>query len=493
MTQPVQARAAKPRPPLPRWQLLAQAAAAAAVFACMAAGAAEPPALANGTLFPNEAGFAATYSLAGVIDQTGPFFQSLGSNGRSCASCHEAATGWTITPRGVQTRFARSAGTDPIFRTVDGSNSPLADVSTPHARRQAYSMLLNKGLIRVGIGIPAGAEFELAAVDDPYGYASAAELSLFRRPLPTTNLGLLSTVMWDGRETLRDPASPHCVAGTSNCFAPIKIDLDDQSNVATMGHAQATQALNRIQRSAIVSFETGLFTAQVWDSRAGSLTAQGARGGPVALSQQITYFGINDTLAGDYQTHLPFTPNVMSTYDSWQQAPTAGGQGQRDGFGPNEARRAVARGQALFNTKPIRITGVGGLNDDLGLPDIQGTCTTCHNTPNAGNHSVPLPLAIGISDGARRTPDMPLYTLRNKATGETVQTTDPGRALITGKWKDMSRFKGPVLRALATRAPYFHNGMAQDLGEAVDFYNTRFGIGLTARERADMIAFLRTL
>ena len=45
------------------------------------------------------------------------------------------------------------------------------------------------------------AEFELTSVDDPYGYASAAELSLFRRPLPTTNLKFLSAVMWDGRET----------------------------------------------------------------------------------------------------------------------------------------------------------------------------------------------------------------------------------------------------------------------------------------------------
>jgi hypothetical protein len=34
-----------------------------------------------------------------------------------------------------------------------------------------------------------------------YHHASAADLSLFRRPLPTTNLTLLSTVMWDGRET----------------------------------------------------------------------------------------------------------------------------------------------------------------------------------------------------------------------------------------------------------------------------------------------------
>ena len=96
-------------------------------------------------------------------------------------------------------------------------------------------------------------------------------------------------------------------------------------------------------------------------------------------------------------------------------------------------------------------------------------------------------------DASRRTPDLPLYTLRNLSTGAMRQVTDPGRAMITGKWNDIGRFKGPVLRALATRAPYFHNGMAKDLGAVVDFYNTRFGIGLTAQERSDLIAFLKTL
>jgi cytochrome c peroxidase len=77
--------------------------------------------------------------------------------------------------------------------------------------------------------------------------------------------------------------------------------------------------------------------------------------------------------------------------------------------------------------------------------------------------------------------------------GATLQTTDPGRALISGKWNDVARFKGPILRALATRAPYFHNGSAKDLNEAVDFYDVRFGIGLTPAEKADLVAFLRTL
>jgi cytochrome c peroxidase len=78
-------------------------------------------------------------------------------------------------------------------------------------------------------------------------------------------------------------------------------------------------------------------------------------------------------------------------------------------------------------------------------------------------------------------------------TGETVQTTDPGRAMITGKWKDVGKFKGPILRALAARAPYFHNGSAATLQEAVEFYDTRFTIGFTAQEKADLVAFLRSL
>ena len=57
-----------------------------------------------------------------------------------------------------------------------------------------------------------------------------------------------------------------------------------------------------------------------------------------------------------------------------------------DGRGDNsraEARRSVARGETIFNSRPIQITGVKGLNDDLGIPVLQGTCTTCHDTPAA--------------------------------------------------------------------------------------------------------------
>jgi cytochrome c peroxidase len=71
--------------------------------------------------------------------------------------------------------------------------------------------------------------------------------------------------------------------------------------------------------------------------------------------------------------------------------------------------------------------------------------------------------------------------------------TDPGRALITGKWKDVGRFKGPTLRGLAGRGPYFHNGAAAKLLDVVNFYDRRFNIGLSDQEKADLVAFLKSL
>jgi len=352
-------------------------------------------------------------------------------------------------------------------------------------------MLLSKGLVRVGLPIPPKAEFELVAVDDPYGFASAAELSLFRRPLPSTNLRFLSAVMWDGRETFLDAGSHDCILGTSSCFASLDVDLAHQSDSATVGHAQAAHDLTEDQRASIVAFEMSLFTAQVMDFEAGSLSAFGGKGGPRTLPESPFWFGINDVVAGDYHSGGVFDATVFTLYDNWDASLKIGGRAE-DAL-EHAARLSVLRGQTIFNTHPITITGVKGLNDDLSVPVLQGTCTTCHDTPAAGNHSIPAPLDIGIADASRRTPDMPLYTLRNLATGATVQTTDPGRALITGKWKDIGRFKGPILRAVATRAPYFHNGMAQDLAAVVDFYDTRFDIRLTPKEKLDLVAFLRTL
>jgi processive rubber oxygenase RoxA-like protein len=440
------------------------------LIASVQSASAGGPHIADLKKYANASGSSSSFSPDGALDTRNPFFQSLGSNGRSCITCHQPSQGWSVTPAGAQQRFDATGGVDPIFRPNDGSVSPLADVSTLDARRQAYGMLLTKGLIRVGIGIPSNAEFVLAAVDDPYHYASSNELSLFRRPLPSTNLRFLTTVMWDGRES---------VAG-----ATLQADLLQQALDATQGHAQLGGSLTSLQLSDIVDFEMGLTTAQDTDSNAGKLDTEGALGGPMNLFQQDFFGGINDPLGGN-PNGASFNSAAMTLFDAWGNL--------RGKSAQNAYRAAVARGQQIFNTKPIAVTNVPGLNDKLGLPVIAATCTLCHDSPNVGNHSLALALNIGISDASRRTPDMPLYTLRNKLTGDLTQTTDPGRALITGKWSDIGKMKGPILRGLAARAPYFHNGSAATLEDVVNFYDTRFSIGFTAQEKADLVAFLRSL
>jgi len=72
-------------------------------------------------------------------------------------------------------------------------------------------------------------------------------------------------------------------------------------------------------------------------------------------------------------------------------------------------------------------------------------------------------------------------------------TTDPGKALVTGQCSDLNRVKGPILRGLAARAPYFHNGAAKTLLQAVNFYNERFAMNLTERQKEQLVVFLNAL
>jgi hypothetical protein len=428
--------------------------------------------------FRNGAGHVSTLNVNGEIDTTNPFFQDLGSNGRTCVTCHQPAEGWSITPDGVQARFARSGGMDEIFRSNDGSNCEAAVPGSMADMREAYSLLLTRGLIRVGLDVPAGAEFTIEDVADPYGCPLGSnDVSVYRRPLPTANLRFLSAVMWDGRESL--------------ATSTIHEDLSRQANGATRGHAAAVRDLTAEEVEQIVAFEMGLYTAQSRDNQAGGLGAQHGKGGPEPVAVEPFFLGINDPI-GLNPSGAPFEAKAFTLFDAWMTVP------QQADTRVAEGRRAIARGQALFNSKPIELSGVSGLNGEtfangVTLPaSFSGTCTVCHDAPNVGNHSVKAPLDIGLTSPAV-APYLPVYTLRNITTGEMVETTDPGRALITGRWSDLNRFKGPILRGLASRAPYFHNGAAATLEDVVEFYDTRFNIGLAVHEKADLVAFLKAL
>jgi cytochrome c peroxidase len=483
-----------------------------ALLIVAAVHAQDPKSIPNGAQFPNSNGTSSTYSTAGAIDLTGPFFQDLGTNGRSCGTCHQPGDGMSVSAESIQQRFDTSAGTDPIFRTVDGSNCDNLDVSTLEARSTAYSLLRTRGLIRVAIDVPANANYTVTNVNNAYGCGSTSTISMYRRPLPAANLRFLSAVMSDGRESTLTTGT--IKINYANYPGSLVSDLKHQALDATNGHAQGN-GLTDQQQQQIVNFEMGLYTAQATRNGGGNLDAQGARGGAISLINQPFFISANSGInvlfpqleqpgglvtPGDGQ----FTPAVFSVFDAWSKLPYP------------DPRASIARGEALFTSKPINITGVAGINDDVstgglvagGIPSFTGTCGACHDTPNVGNHSFPTPLDIGVGGfgssssvnlGGLDISYLPRITvcrtdpMTHQPTTDCKTTTDLGQALIDGDYDHIGKMKGPILRGLSSRAPYFHNGSAQTLLDVVRFYESRFGVSFTAQEEEDLVAFLSSL
>ena len=132
---------------------------------------------------------------------------------------------------------------------------------------------------------------------------------------------------------------------------------------------------------------------------------------------------------------------------------------------PNAVTASVKRGFALFGGK--------------------AKCTSCHFGSDFTNNE-----------------------FRNVGLFNAKNLTDSGRSLISGKKEDVGKFKTPGLRNVAITAPYMHNGMFKTLKQVIDFYNDPGKVvpnainrdslmakplGLTAREKKDIEAFLRSL
>ncbi|HEY4338927.1 MAG TPA: hypothetical protein VGM97_03175 [Steroidobacteraceae bacterium] len=476
---------------------------------------------------PDPTGAIETVSDNGKIATSGAFFQSLGTNGRTCATCHIASQAFGLSAAAAQIRFRLSAGHDALFASVDGANCPGA----PSNRQESHSLILQSAVFRIALQYPpappVNPQFTISVIHDPYGCALSPDpttgqlnLSVYRRPLPTTNLSFLSAVMADGRETIEPLTSE------SSFRANLIADLTHQAVDATMVHAEATRTPTAKQLTDIVNFELGLYSAQGFDLRAGNLGPRGdrrgdrrgdspsAEGGAVNVQALPYYPGINDSLGAD-PSGATFNPTAMLMFASWAKLPETFDFLEA---GRNAARREIAAGEALFNSAPMTITNVRGLNDNdaLGRPaSLVGHCTTCHDTPNVGDHSLPLPLDIGTSHSTLpgletdpaivaalaqlSMPNLPVYLINgcsnpfNPTQPVSFYTTDPGKALLTGNCSDLNRIKGPILRGLAARAPYFHNGAAANLLEVVNFYNQRFRMNLTESQKHALVAFLNAL
>src|SRR5262249_10688732 len=161
----------------------------------------------------------------------------------------------------LQRRWRATQGSDPVFAAVDGSNCP----DQPQDQVSSHSLLLNRGLFRIGLpwppsatdGTPIHPDFQIEVVSDPtgcntssaYGLASRKPtISVYRRPRVAANLRYLRAIdgmalMADGRES----------------------SLQAQAANAVLTHEEASAPLTTDQLAQIVQFEMHVFAAQNWD------------------------------------------------------------------------------------------------------------------------------------------------------------------------------------------------------------------------------------
>jgi hypothetical protein len=389
----------------------------------------------NNVPFLNPAGFSASASTAGYVDLSNAFFTPQGTNGRHCGTCHAPENGWGLNPEMATLMFLATDGAHPLFVNNRDTDTPTCDMTTT-ASRWACTTMLRQGKFTRSINMPSTTtrEFDMTAVNDPFGVSELnVRMWFFRRVMPTASFKTHVT-NWDNSNGLN---------------ANVRDGLRNQARGNISGAQQGpTLSIDDPIIQEIADYQLSLGHAQLITWGAGRLDSNGAKGGPLHAVNQ------------------PLVDARFDLFDAWKTS-----------FNP--FRRQIYRGQELFNTKT--------------RPNGGGACRGCHNAANHGGNVNSTMFNIGASNVEWAKPDMAVFTLTSRLDGAVVQTTDPGRAARSGRWADMNRFDTPTLRGLASRAPYFHNGIAEDIDAVIEFYEVSLGFDFTEQEEEDLAAFLNAL
>ncbi len=364
-----------------------------------------------------------------------------------------------------------------------------------------------RGLFRIPLAWPPKnadgsakpVEFKIEVVRDPTGCNTSAEyglhsadptVSVFRRPRPAANLkyvvsGGTPIVLKTGMLADLDPDSGKPVS--MNLMSDAReATLKTQAISAIMGHEQAKVSPTRQQLDRIIEFESQVYVSQAAHIFGGPLVESG---GPPALGVAA----LRDRKAGVLGDN-DYDP-VFGMFNSWKK-------------GNDYYRASVARGSDIFMYRQFWIRDTAHINSiGLGNP-LKRTCATCHNAQMTGQD-----LSAGWVDVGTNTfptwtepstwaesSDLPVFKITcsrdadpHPYLGRVIYTTDPGRALISGRCADVGSIVMQQLRGLAARAPYFANGSAKTMREVVDFYDRRFDMKLNDQEKEDLVNFLEVL
>jgi len=473
-----------------------------------------------GGILPAESYYENAHGKLGILNTSGPiemkghpFFEPLGVNPRGCVTCHQPANAMSVSVEAIRERWRATNGEDPIFAAVDGSNNP----KLPQALESSHSLLLNRGVFRVGLQWPPRddkgkkiqPEFTIEVVRDPtgvnlddtYGLKGVnPTVSVFRRPRPAANLKYVmspddvfniktGTLMAVDPETGK-PASMNLMSDARH------LTLKQQAIGAYRDHQEGRQGVSSENLRKIVEFENQIYMAQAYDQWGRNLVESG---GPIGLGPRAMADGKIHVLANNNRDP------VFRLFDAWKKPDALPKELTPE---QREFRASVARGNDVFMFRQFWIRDAAHINSiGLGNP-IKRSCSTCHNTQMTGQDLAPGWVDVGTTNYPTWTEppvfsdkaELPVFkcTCHKDAPphpylGRVIYTNDPGRALITGKCVDIGSIVMGQFRGLAARAPYFSNGSAKNLRELVDFYDRRFDMKLTEQEKIDLVNFLSVL
>ncbi len=480
------------------------------------------------TTYENEAGRLALFNASGTVPTKGhPFFAPIGKNGRACVTCHQPVDSMSLSAQSAQARWNETKGRDVLFAPIDGSNCP----SLPQQDRASHSLLLDHGLIRIprpwpprdASGSPVAPEFSIEVVADPtgcnldpiYGIKSAKPMiSVFRRPRVSANIGYVETSFdpWSPKLGRTLPQNPTTHAPIpDNLMADARVALlEDQVADAGSGHLEMVKAMKPQQRAQLATFLRQIYVAQDSDRHGKPLTYPGSERpvralstgprsvlGPMPIGKYAMFPELAPLLSKSAIGATPWEA-LWGRENYPQERATRSTETAED----TAFRDSVARGYDIFVNRSFLIRNVSNYNNiGLGNPNWQ-TCANCHNRQRLGNDNAPGYMDLGVISypDAEPLPHLPLFKVTCRADvrphpfkGRVIYTYDPGRALVTGKCRDVGSITMQSMRGLTARAPYFASGAAKDLRSVVEFYDRRFQIGLTASDKTDLTNFLSVL
>ena len=285
-------------------------------------------------------------------------------------------------------------------------------------------------------------------------------------PIPATNLNYASKIKlgeqlyFDGRLSKNNAVSCAFCHTPGFGFADPK-----QTSLGVDG--------KRGGRQAPTVYNTAFNPVQFWDGRAGSLEEQaiGPIINPVEMAE--TYENVVKKLSA-LQGYRDQFQAVFGTGVSVQGIAEAIAAYERTIISTNSAFDKFVLGDSTAMSQEAQ--------RGMALFKGKARCILCHNGPNFTDnqfHNLGVPQVGPMKE-------------------------DLGRYNVTRQERDKGAFKTPTLRSIIETAPYMHDGAFKTLEEVVDFLNQGGGpnshlsplmkpLGLGAKEKSDLIAFLNAL